>query len=78
MKGFFRVIFATILLAGMLIIPASAAEDQAVNWGDTNYQKWCQVLLREEILQLTAKPHLQLLFKSQRKIVIISIVFLIS
>lgn len=38
MKVFFRVIFTTILLAGMLIIPASAAEDQAVNWGDTNYQ----------------------------------------
>lgn len=38
MKGIFRVIFTTILLAGMLIIPTSAAEDQAVNWGDTNYQ----------------------------------------
>ncbi|MFT4107214.1 MAG: hypothetical protein QM657_15775, partial [Lacrimispora sp.] len=38
MKGFFRVIFTAILMAGMLIIPASAAEDQAVNWGDTNYQ----------------------------------------
>lgn len=38
MKGFFRSIFATIILAGMMIIPASAAEDQAVNWGDERYQ----------------------------------------
>ncbi len=38
MKGFFRVIFATIILAGLMIIPASAAEDKAVNWGDERYQ----------------------------------------
>ena len=38
MKGFIRAIFATIILAGMMIIPASAAEDQAVNWGDERYQ----------------------------------------
>lgn len=38
MKGFIRAIFATIILAGLMIIPASAAEDQAVNWGDERYQ----------------------------------------
>ena len=38
MKGFFRAIFATIILAGLMIIPASAAEDKAVNWGDERYQ----------------------------------------
>ena len=38
MKGFLRAIFATIILAGLMIIPASAAEDQAVNWGDERYQ----------------------------------------
>jgi hypothetical protein len=38
MKGFLKAIFMTVLLAGMMIIPASAAEDQEVNWGDTNYQ----------------------------------------
>lgn len=38
MKGFFRAICATIILAGMMIIPASAAEDQAVNRGDERYQ----------------------------------------
>ena len=38
MKGFLKAIFVTILLTGMMIIPASAAEDQAINLGDERYQ----------------------------------------
>ncbi|MDK2965632.1 MULTISPECIES: hypothetical protein [Lacrimispora] len=38
MKRLFRVILTTLLLAGIMIIPASAAQEQTVNWGDENYQ----------------------------------------
>ena len=38
MKGFLKAIFVTILLTVMMIIPASAAEDQAINLGDERYQ----------------------------------------
>lgn len=38
MKRFLKAIFVTILLTCMMIIPASAAEDQAINVGDERYQ----------------------------------------
>ena len=38
MKGFLKAIFVTILLTVMMIMPASAAEDQAINLGDERYQ----------------------------------------
>ncbi|GLB25825.1 hypothetical protein LXJ15735_20660 [Lacrimispora xylanolytica] len=38
MKKLLKVILTTVLLACIMILPASAAQEQTVNWGDTNYQ----------------------------------------